>query len=98
MDSTVSILFTRAVLINAIASEACIKANYGILLCTSYHVMYVMITYYMYIISNYYALYVMYVMITYYMYIISNYYAIFPPFVDITLLRQSDVVSILCYK
>ena len=76
MDSTVSILFTRAVLINAIA-EACIKANYGILFCTSYHVMYAMITYNMCI--------------------ISIYYTIFPPFVDITLLRESDVVSILCY-
>lgn len=77
MDSNVSILFTTAVLINAIASESCIKANYGILFCTSYHVMYVMITYNMYI--------------------ISIYYTIFPPFVDITLLRESDVVSILCY-
>jgi hypothetical protein len=78
MDSNDSILFTRAVLINAIASEACIKANYGMLFCTSYHVMYVMITY-----NN--------------MYIISIYYTISPHFVDITLLRESNEVSILCY-
>jgi hypothetical protein len=72
-----SSLFTRAVLINAIASEACIKANYGILFCTTHHIMYVMITYNTYI--------------------ISIYYTSFPPFVDITLLRESDVVIILCY-